>query len=276
MIELPEAFTIARQLNGELERKRIVSADTGSSPHKWVFYRPSRDDLEKKLPGKAVSKVTAVGRGIHMHLQPPLVLVVDDFGGRVLYHSPGDRLPKKYHLLLEFEDNSFLTVAIQGWGFIAALTEKELKGSVHARATALSPIGKTFTLKRFNGVLDRYEEKDKDSIKTFFTNARSIAGIGNGYLQDILFRAGVNPRIKVGSITAEERKALYQATREIVKQAVSLNGRECERDIYGTPGEYSPVMDQHAKGKPCPVCGTAVQKISYLGGSCYICPTCQK
>jgi len=275
MIELPEAVTIARQLDAELRGKRIVSGNAGTSPHKWVFYRPARGELQQKLPDRTVGKVTAVGRGIQMQLEPGLSLIVDDFGGRVFYHSARSRLPEKYHLLLSFEDESFLTVAIQGWGFIALLTENELRERAHIRAAAVSPVDDAFTFERFNGFFDRYQDKAKDSIKTFFTNGKCVAGIGNGYLQDILFRAGIDPRRKVEHITPEERSALYQAVKETVQAAISLNGRLCELDIYGTPGKYNPVMDRHAKDKPCPVCGTIIQKISYLGGSCYVCPTCQ-
>lgn len=108
------------------------------------------------------------------------------------------------------------------------------------------------------------------------TNGRRVSGIGNGYLQDILFRAGIDPRRKVASITAEETHALYGSVKETLDQAISLNGRECERDLHGEPGRYTPVMDRFAKGKPCPTCGNPIQKISYLGGSCYICSACQK
>ena len=277
MIELPEAVTIARQLNQELRGKRVVSIEAGASSHKWVFFQPSREALEERMPGKTVGEADAIGRGIHVQMEPGLVLVIDEFGGRVLYHPSVQRLPKKHHLLLGMEDQSALTVAIQGWGFIAGLTEDELRDRAKSQpsATAVSPAGNAFTLERFGGLLDRYEPKDKDSIKTFFTNGKSVAGIGNGYLQDILFRAKIDPRRKVGQITDAEKIALHSAVRETIDQAISLDGRECERDLYGDPGRYVPVMDRYAKGQPCPDCGTTVQKISYLGGSCYLCPACQ-
>ena len=276
MIELPEAVTIAKQMKSEVAGKRAVSCTTGTSPHKWVFYRPDRQQLERKLAGRTVADVTSVGRGIHVAMDRGLTLVVDDFGGRVFYHDPGSRPPKKYHLLIRFDDDSFVTVAIQGWGFLALLTEKQLREHVRNRASGLCPFGRGFSFKRFDALFKHCEDKEKDSIKTFFTNGKNVAGIGNGYLQDILFRAGVDPRRKVAEIAARERKALYEALRETMKQAVSLNGRECERDIYGKPGKYQPLMDRSAKGKPCPACGTPIEKINYLGGSCYICPTCQR
>ena len=99
MIELPEAVAISRQLNQTIRGKRIVESNTGDSVHKWVFYKPSREKLEKLLPKKNIGEVTSVGRGIHIGLEPDQALVIDEFGGKLLYHDPGKILPKKYHLI---------------------------------------------------------------------------------------------------------------------------------------------------------------------------------
>jgi len=275
MIELPEAVSIARQLNETIKGKRIVEAGTGDTPHKWVFYKPERKKLEKLLIGKKIIEVTSVGRSLQIRIGPNQALVIDEFGGKVLYHEPDSKLPKKYHLFLKLDDNSFLTVAIQMWGFISTRTEWEKTKWVILRADAISPADAAFTLKRFNELIDRYEDKEKERIKTFFTNGKSVAGIGNGYLQDILFLARISPKRKVVDITANEKKTLFVAVRETVKQAIQKSGRNSERDIFDNPGNYNPVMDRQAVGKPCPNCGTSIRKISYLGGSCYICPECQ-
>ena len=272
MIELPEAVAIARQLSKALKGKRVAAANAGNSPHKWVWYKPSREALAQKLPGLVVSGATGVGRGIRLELEQDLAFVADDFGGRVLYHAPGTKLPKKYHACLEFDDASFLTVAIQGWGFIKV----EPRDAPGLAPGAASPIERAFTAARLGKLLDGCERREKDSIKTFFINGKSIAGIGNGYLQDILFRARIHPTRKIGDIAPAERKALHAAVKDTVKEAIKLGGRTTERDIHGNPGRYQPLMDRFAKGKPCPACGTAVEAIKYLGGTCYVCPKCQR
>ncbi|NIO49182.1 MAG: hypothetical protein GTN73_07080 [Candidatus Aminicenantes bacterium] len=276
MIELPEAVAIAAQLNQTIRGKRIVECNTGNSPHKWVFYKPSQRKLEKLLFKKTIGEVTSVGRGIHIGLEPDQALVIDEFGGKLLYHVPGTMLPDKYHLFLKFEDDSSFTVAIQGWGFISTLKEWEQTKWTRVRAKAISPADASFRVKRFIELCEHYEDKEKDSVKTFFTNGKSVAGIGNAYLQDILFRAKISPKRKVADISSDEKKALYSAVKDTINQAIRQNGRTAERDIYDNPGKYNPIMDRQTKDKPCPNCGTKIQKISYLGGSCYICPSCQK
>ena len=123
-------------------------------------------------------------------------------------------------ILEQFEDNSFFTVAIQGWGFISTLKEWKQSKWVLLRSNAISPFGVEFTSEHFIDLVERYDDKEKDSIKTFFTNGRSVAGIGNSYLQDILFRAKVNPKRKVADITASEKKALYRAVKDTIDPLV--------------------------------------------------------
>ncbi len=67
-------------------------------------------------------------------------------------------------------------------GLIALLTHEQLAEHARARAHALSPVGKTFTLEGFEELSERYEEAHTDGIETFFTNGKSVAGIGNGLL----------------------------------------------------------------------------------------------
>jgi formamidopyrimidine-DNA glycosylase len=276
MIELPEAVSLAKQLDETIKRKCVVESNAGDSPHKWVFYKPPRDELTQLLVGKTIGDVTSDGRGIHIRMEPGEELVFDEFGGKLLYHDPDADLPKNYHLYLKFEDDSFLTLLIQMWGFISTRTHWEKSKWVIDRSQAIFPAGDTFTLERFRELFERYEDKEKDPLKTFFTNGKSVAGLGNAYLQDILFRAKLSPKKKVVEVTTDEQKALHAAVKETVEQAIEMNGRSSERDIFNNPGGYIPIMDKRAKDKPCPNCGTAIKKISYLGGSCYICPECQK
>lgn len=116
---------------------------------------------------------------------------------------------------------------------------------------------------------------DKRSIKYFIVSDPKIWGLANGYLQDILFRAQLHPRRRVAGLTDEDRHRLYGAIRSTVREAIAANGRVTERDLFNQRGNYTPLMYTKTKGTPCPVCGTPIEKISYLGGSCYLCPTCQ-
>jgi formamidopyrimidine-DNA glycosylase len=60
-----------------------------------------------------------------------------------------------------------------------------------------------------------------------------------------------------------------------VNQVIAGGGRYDETDLYGNPGGYVRLMDKNSVGQPCPECGTPIEKMSYLGGTCYYCPACQ-
>ena len=271
MIELPEALTIARQMNDELNGKRIESGNQGNSTHKFAWYNHKPEEYEEILAGKTVDEVTGYGNWIFAALEPDFTLVLGCMGGRILFHQNEDTLPKKYHLMLHFEDDTYLTVTIHMWGSIKLLGESE-DVNFH---TTLTPLSHEFTYDRFNQLLEDYEERDKKSIKYFMISGPGVLGIGNSYLQDILFRAKIHPKRLVVDISDGETRKLYDAIRETMKEAIELGGRYDERDLYNNPGGYVRILDSKAKGNPCRECGTPIEKIQYLGGASYLCPSCQ-
>ena len=118
-------------------------------------------------------------------------------------------------------------------------------------------------------------KKEKKSIKYFMISKSGISGIGNSYLQDILFKAKIHPKRMVADIDDGECRDLYDAITGTMKEAIELRGRYDERDLYNNPGGYRRILDSKAKGNPCPECGTPIEKIQYLGGASYFCPVCQ-
>jgi formamidopyrimidine-DNA glycosylase len=72
------------------------------------------------------------------------------------------------------------------------------------------------------------------------------------------------------------RKDLHAAIIDVVSEVIAGGGRDDELDLFGNPGGYVRLMSSATAGKPCPDCGTAIQKMQYLGGACYFCPKCQQ
>jgi len=103
-----------------------------------------------------------------------------------------------------------------------------------------------------------------------------VPGIGNSTAQDILFRAKLHPRYPMADLDAIQRQALYQAILTTLQQVIAQGGRSDEVDLFNQPGGYARIMDSQSAGKPCPDCGTTIEKIQYLGGACYFCPQCQR
>jgi len=279
MIEMPEAATLARQMNEELTGKTISRFARGTQTHRFLWLNRPDEEYEGILPGRTVTGASHYGRSIYLFMGAEYMLWWSDAGGRILYHPPEVEPPAKYPLSWEFSDGSHLTYALQMWGAVKLLDRSEFNAKPHAE-TGLPPLHPGFTFERFEAMLDAYPEKGSKGVKAFlvatgYALPDHINGLGNAILQDILFHARLSPKRKIPDITPGGRQALYAAIQSTIAGAIEKGGRCDETDLYGEAGGYTRLMDKNTAGTPCPNCGTSIQKISYLGGTCYLCPECQ-
>jgi formamidopyrimidine-DNA glycosylase len=275
MIELPEALVIARQMDKELSGKRIVHGDRGNSSHKFAFSNGSSEEYAAIFKGKTVGHSGSHGMSTLTEIGQDHTLVLGCGGERILLHSPGAKLPKKYQLLLQFKDGMSLTVTVSGWGNTLLLPSAEADQHNHVQKDRITPLDEAFTLDYFQQLFADVDPKSSKSIKYFMISEPGVWGMGNGCLQDILFHARLHPRRKVVDIAGDEQRLLYDALKRTLDSMIDLGGRNSEVDLYGNKGGYVRILDSKTKGTPCPECGTAIEKIQYLGGACYLCPTCQ-
>lgn len=122
------------------------------------------------------------------------------------------------------------------------------------------------------------EEFEKSPIKAILTKHSSpgIMSMMDAYSQEALYRARIHPKRKPGSLSEEELLALHAAIREVTCDATAAGGRASERDLFDRPGGFVAAVSRETEGKPCPVCGTAIEAINMGGaGKYYICPGCQ-
>jgi formamidopyrimidine-DNA glycosylase len=274
VIELPEAMVLAEQLSREVRGKQIQTGVFGSTPHKWAFSSRPAEEYAAILAGKMIGEAAARGSAIVMPVEPDYALVLGGGGQRILLHADASSLPKKHQLLLEFADGAFLTVTVQGWGSVLLLDEGDVAEHPWCGGAQVSPISDAFTYEYFQGLFGKLES-EAHSVKYFAISKPGISGVGNGYLQDILYRAKLHPRRRAVSLSRKERRAFYNATRKTLREAVKLGGRDSERDLHDRPGRYRRLLDSTKVGQPCAECGAGIRKISFLGGACYFCPQCQ-
>jgi formamidopyrimidine-DNA glycosylase len=275
MIELPEAVTIARQMDQELKGKRIKTIVRGSSPHKFAFYTRPAKAYQSILQGSTLGGSRDHGNAILTEIGVDYYLILGGGGERIIYHQSDDTLPKKHQLLLHFDDDTYLTVTVSGWGNVMLLQPFELADHPHVGEGRVSPISDAYTFEHFQGLFADLDEEDKRFVKYFAISDPGIWGVGNGCLQDILFRAKIHPRRRVRDLDDQERRALHAAAREMLTEATALGGRDCERDLFNQPGGYQRILHSKVVGEPCPDCSTPIEKIRFLGGASYFCPSCQ-
>jgi formamidopyrimidine-DNA glycosylase len=226
--------------------------------------------------GKKVGKTSVKGRWLFIPLEPGYVLLLGECGGKILFHAPESKVPKKYHLYITFKDGSFFTVTTQMWGAMELYEHGKEQEREYVKDMRPTPMDSEFSFDYFCSLVDVLVGAGKRSAKSLLTQDQIIPGLGNAIAQDILFRARLHPRYPLAELTGTRKRILYDAIVDTVNEVTVNGGRYDEYDLYNQPGGYIRIMDKNALERPCPECGGAVEKIQYLGGACYLCPKCQK
>ena len=276
MFELPEVVTLARQLSNSVVGRTVANVVLTEPRPKFLLVTPKPGPaFRTALIGREIRCSRSAGRWLFLDLSDGKTLLVGEFGGRLLHAHAESDSPTKQHLAIALDDESSLSLTIQMWGFVGVLSPNELRDHPYAGTLGPEPLSNAFSETILNHILDSHAQADNEPIKAFLTHEANVCGIGNGYLQDILFRARLSPRRRVADIARDERAALHEAVQKTMSEAIALEGRDTEITLYGKHGRYTPILDKRSVGTPCPVCGTSIERVHYLGGSCYLCPTCQ-
>ena len=261
MIELPEAETLAGQLNETITGKKIASAVAGLSSHKFAWYHGDPKEYDGRLHDRIIGAAAARGGMVEIRAGDVALLFSD--GVVLRFHTAGEKRPTKHQLLIEFEDGTAFSASVQMYGGLLCFREGELQNRYYDVAVALpSPLS------------DKFDRDYFDSLITV-PDVQKLS-LGNGVLQDILYNAGIHPKRKIATLAEDERAGLFRSIKSTLQEMTEQGGRDVEKDLFGRPGGYATRMSQHSVGKPCPVCGSPVVKQPYLGGSIYFCEGCQK
>lgn len=138
------------------------------------------------------------------------------------------------------------------------------------------PLGDEFTNDYF---LKACQHHSKSQIKSLLLNQKVIAGIGNIYADESLFRAKIRPDRLIGDISQKELINLHQIIPDILEEAIGHRGTSFRDyvDGFGNKGFFQlQLAVYHKTGQPCPICKTPIQKIKVAGRSSHFCPHCQK
>lgn len=277
MLEYPEIMTIAGQMRETLTGKTIKEALWEAQGRKFVFTEESAEDFQDRLGGHTITSIESCSNHLYLLTDGGHCLQIGDTGGKILYHADESTIPKKRDLLVTFTDGSALSVLVQMWGVIRAYGVDGARE--HQRwvlEEARLPVADAVSVEDLLRFMEGWEDKVRTSAKKFIISRKYVTGLGNGYVQDILWRAGIYPRRKMASLSEAELAKLLNAILTVTKEATEAGGRSVERDLYNRPGGYVPALGKASLGGPCPVCLTPIEKFPFEGGACYICPHCQK
>ncbi len=273
MLEIPESYTIAEQLNQTIQGKIISYVKANHSPHSFAWYFGNPADYDELLSGKTVGKSYARAGMLEIEAEECRIVLCD--GAAPRYYDDLKKVPKKHQLYIEFDDNTALVCTIQMYGGLWAYREGENHNGYYIGAREKpSPLSDVFDYNYF--LILRTDKAGKLSAKAFLATEQRIPGLGNGVLQDILFVAGLHPKRKMDTVSEEEYRKLYDTVKALLKQMSDQGGRDTEKDLFGNPGGYMTLLSKKTAWTPCTVCGYELRKDSYMGGTIYYCEHCQK
>ena len=268
MPELPEVETTVRGLERVLKGRRITSVEARRADLRRSFPK----DLGQRLTG---ARVVDLGRRakyglIHTDRSDTMIFHLGMSGSWRIDHS---KLEKHDHLLLETDEGKRL-----------ALNDPRRFGSVDLVPTAELSDWPTFKalgpepLDLEARDLQRRLQRRKASIKLLLLDQAIVAGLGNIYVCEALYRAGIHPLRAGGSVSLERLNRLVRAIRDVLAEAIEAGGSTL-RDFVSPEGELGYFSKTFAvydrEGQPC-ACGGKVRRIVQGGRSTFYCPSCQR
>lgn len=272
MIELPEARVLAGQLNQTVQGKRITAATAAHTPHGFAFYHGDPGAYPALLNGKRIGLSKAYGGRVEIEIEDMRLSLFDGVNLRRL--EPGQDRPQKHQLLIELDDGSALYCTVQMYGGMMAYPAGESLGFYGDVAREKpSPLTEAFDRAYFDRLFE--DIKPLLSAKALLATEQRIPGLGNGTLQDILFRAGIHPKAKAQSLGEARRARLFDSVKNTLQEMADKGGRDTEKDLFGHPGGYKTALSAKTLSAPCPQCMGPITRQAYMGGNIYFCHHCQ-
>jgi len=275
MIEIPETYILAGQIEETLVGKTIKSAVANAHPHTFAWYSGDPATYSAMLEGQRVTSSNP-GTGYTCGgnteiICGDLVLVIST---PIKYHAPGAKLPKTHQLLIKFDDDSHMSCTVQMWGSMFCAPASEIKNTGHFDNSHLpDPLTDAFNEAYFDALWNG--AKSSLSAKAFLATEQRIPGLGNGVLQDILFNAHIHPKRKLESMGDNEKGAMFTSVKGTLKAMKEGGGRDTEKDLFNRQGGYKTILSKNTIKAPCPSCGGVLVRQAFLGGNIYFCGICQ-
>jgi formamidopyrimidine-DNA glycosylase len=283
MPELPEVETVRRGLAPSMEGQVIAQADVNRPDLRWPF----PDCMAERLTG---AKVTALRR------RSKYVLADLDTGETLIVHLgmsgrmtvSGDPLGRFHHEHPAAEKHDHV-VFHMGNGARVTFNDPRRFGAMDLCATAtledhwlIKPIGPEPLGNGFDEsyLVEKLVGKNTP-IKTALLDQRIIAGLGNIYVCEVLFRAGINPKRKAGALSKGRVAALVPIIRDVLNEAIQAGGSSLKdyRQADGELGYFQHGFQAYDReGHACqkPLCDGEIARIVQSGRSTFYCPKCQR
>jgi len=267
--ELPEVETVRRSL----ERLILGQSVTGVEVREPRLRRPVAPDFAALLTGRVIQQIKRRGKYLHFCLDDSRVWLVHlGMTGQLVVDQPGFPLLPHDHVLVFLKSDQRLRYNdTRRFGLMSIGSEEEIAALT---GLGVEPLSSSFT----THYLWTKSQATQRSIKDLLMDQRIVAGIGNIYASEILFRAQVRPHHVSAALSWAAVARIVKATKTVLREAIRHRGSSIADylDGEGNPGGFQArfrVYDR--EGQPCRECRVAIQRETRGGRSAFFCPTCQ-
>jgi formamidopyrimidine-DNA glycosylase len=269
MPELPEVETIANGVQARVAGDCIIAVWMSDKPQ---TFKSPRSEVEVVLTGSRIERVHRVGKTIVCDLvrddgRSAQWLIHLGMTGRLLVADANVELPKHTHLVASLQSGRELR-----------FVDARRFGRISVAEEAYTGPGKEPLSISLEGFVALFAGR-KTPIKAALLNQKLLAGVGNIYADESLFRAGIRPKRQAGRLTRVELGRLRMELRAVLKQAIRLGGSSVSDyvDADGVRGFFQLQHKVYGRtGEPCRVCGTAIRRMVIGGRGTHFCPVCQR
>jgi formamidopyrimidine-DNA glycosylase len=274
MPELPEVETIRRQLAPALEGRRLERVQVRDP--RWCEPAPP-EAIEDALRGRLIERVGRRGKYLIVSLEDDVHLAMHlRMTGNLLLVPAGKEEPEHLRVVMELDDGRrLLFVDVRRFGTGDVLLGSDALAEFFASRLGVEPLSPDFTAEALRALA----RGRKQPVKAFLLTQERVAGVGNIYADEALFRARIHPLRPVGTLRRPQVEALRDAVVESLEQGIDAKGASIDdyRHVDGARGSFQDRFLVHTRaGEPCPRCGTTIQKLRAAGRGTYVCPRCQR
>jgi formamidopyrimidine-DNA glycosylase len=274
MPELPEVTTISEDVRALAAGRKVVRAEIMGDD----VSNAGVEGFTQRLVGKTLRGTGRRGKIFTLDFGDVVGLIHLVISGRVL-RLPEWREPDRTNTaVIEFEGGDgeapVVLIFAKLWlGYFDLYEPERVDNHPLISRLGPDPFSEDFSVEYLTGVFGR-----KASIKGLLLDQSVVAGLGNIYVDEVLFAAGVHPTRKANTLSREEVRTIYTATRDILGRAIELRGTTFDsyHDAFGEGGKFQYQLKVFARaGEPCPVCSTEILKLRVAGRGTHVCPVCQ-
>ncbi|MEL6683721.1 MAG: bifunctional DNA-formamidopyrimidine glycosylase/DNA-(apurinic or apyrimidinic site) lyase [Pseudomonadota bacterium] len=283
MPELPEVETVKAGIAPVMERRKIAQADVNRPDLRWPF----PDRMAERLTGKRVLALRRRSKYILVDLDIGETLLIHlGMSGRMLisghtvgaFHHPHPAPAKHDHVVFHMEGGARITFNdARRFGAMDLMDTAAQDEHWLIRDLGPEPLGNAFNE---SYLIERLKGRNTP-IKSALLDQRIVSGLGNIYVCEVLFRAGIHPARKAGRISAARVASLVPLIRDVLSEAIAAGGSSLRdyRQSDGELGYFQHVFQVYDReGDPCvtPGCNRTINRIVQSGRSSFFCPQCQR